>query len=85
MTLAIAHLDGKVPVLDAFRERRPPFSPKQVASRGVCRSLEVLPLHHGCGRPIRGPVSARAFRDHGITYQLADQTKSDLYLNLLPC
>src|SRR5262249_52184099 len=43
MTLAIAHKEGDVAILDALRERRPPFSPEAVVAdfADVLRSYRV--------------------------------------------
>ena len=35
MTLAIAHVEGEIAVLDLVRERRPPFSPADVVDEFV--------------------------------------------------
>jgi hypothetical protein len=83
MTLAVAHLDGKTAVLDAVRERRPPFSPKQVAEEFVLL-LKSYRLASVTGDRYGGEWPRERFRDHGIHYQLANKSKNDLYLNLLP-
>jgi hypothetical protein len=83
MTLAIAHADGELVILDAVREVRPPFDPERVvadfayllSSYGV---LTVSGDRYG-GEWVRAP-----FRDHGISYELADKPKSELYRDLLP-
>jgi hypothetical protein len=53
ITLAIAHRDkdGRV-IVDAIRERRPPFSPDEVA--GICRAFEGLPASPGQRRSLCG-------------------------------
>ena len=50
MTLAIAHRDSvtKRVVLDAVRERRPPFSPDQVAKE-FCDLLRTYRIHRVVG------------------------------------
>jgi hypothetical protein len=83
MTLAIAHRDKDVAVLDCVRERRAPFSPDDV----VTEFANVL-SSYGIGE-IRGDrYSAEwcreRFRVHRITYRASDLTKSDLYLSMLP-
>jgi hypothetical protein len=83
MTLAIAHREKDVAVLDCVRERRAPFSPDDV----VTEFANVL-SSYGVGE-IRGDrYSAEwcreRFRVHRIAYRASDLTKSDLYLSMLP-
>ncbi len=84
MTLAIAHLEkGGRAILDAVRERRPPFSPAAVVEdfAAVLKSYRVSKVvgdHYG-GEFVREP-----FRSHGLTYELASQPKSDFYRDMLP-
>jgi len=78
--LAIAHrLDEQI-FIDAVREVRPPFSPA-----GVIDDFSVL-LHSYHITRVRGDRYAGEFpfRQHGISYELAKQVKSDLYRDLLP-
>jgi hypothetical protein len=84
MTLAIAHRGERDRViLDAVRERRPPFSPDDVV-------LEFVPLLKSYNiQTVRsdryaGEGPRERFRVHGITYEVAEQSKSDLYRDLLP-
>jgi hypothetical protein len=84
MTLAISHKDktGRV-VLDCVRERRPPFSPTSVVAEfsDVLNSYSIRKVtgDHWGGEFVREP-----FRLQGITYELAEQPKSDYYRDLLP-
>jgi hypothetical protein len=84
MTLAIAHRGERDRViLDAVRERRAPFAPDDVV-------LEFVPLLKSYNvQTVRGDRYAgewprERFRLYGITYEVAEQTKSDLYRDLLP-
>ena len=43
MTLAIAHMEGKTQILDALRERKPPFSPE-----GVVEEFAALLRQYRC-------------------------------------
>ena len=84
MTLAIAHRDKNgIVILDAIRERRPPFSPEAVVGEfaTVCKAYGVTKIvgDHWGGEFVREP-----FRKHGITYELAEKPKSDFYSELLP-
>jgi hypothetical protein len=84
MTLAIVHIEGGTrAVLDAVRERRPPFSPDDVV-----QEFATLLKSYGV-RTIRGDRYAgewprERFRVHGIEYQVAPSPKSDIYRDLLP-
>ena len=83
MTLAIAHREGGVVVLDAVRERAPPFSPADVVEE-----FELLLRSYG----VRELVSDRyggewvtsAFRARRIRCEPSPKAKSDLYRDLLP-
>ena len=83
MTLAIAHREDDVAVLDAVRERRPPFSPENVV-------LEFSTLLRSYGvRWVRGDRYAgewprERFREHGIIYEVSDRSKSEIYRDVLP-
>ena len=85
MTLAVAHMDRvtKRVVLDAVRERRPPFSPDQVAKEftELLRSYRVRTV---TGDRYGGEWPRERFRAHGIAYALAEKPKSDIYGALLP-
>ena len=85
MTLAIAHRDSvtKRVVLDAVRERRPPFSPDQVAKE-FCDLLRTYRIHRVVGDRYGGEWPRERFRVHGIQYELSEQPKSDIYGALLP-
>ena len=83
MTLAIAHNEGGVGVLDAVRERRPPFSPEAV----VEEFSELIRSYHSSsvmGDRYAGEWPRERFREHGIHYRVADRTKSQYYSALLP-
>ncbi len=83
-TLAVAHLDkGRMKVvLDRVLEEVPPFSPDEV----VKRFTDVL-KHYGISRVIgdryAGEWPRERFRAHGIAYEVSEQTRSELYLNML--
>jgi hypothetical protein len=84
MTLAIAHRDkDNRAILDAVRSRRPPFSPDDVVLEfaGLLKSYH---LHKCTGDRYGGEWPRERFRVHGITYDLAEKTKSDIYRDCLP-
>ncbi len=85
MTLAIAHLDGqsgKV-ILDAVRERKPPFSPEDVV-REFTETLKSYRVSSVTGDRYGGEWPAERFREHRIVYEPSPVPKSDLYRELLP-
>ena len=86
MTMAIAYKtpkpDEQIKVV-AVREARPPFSPSAVVDDFAAllqryRISKVVGDHYG-GEFVKEP-----FRQHGISYEVAKQAKSDLYRDLLP-
>jgi hypothetical protein len=83
MTLAVAHLDADMPTLDALREVRPPFSPESVVTE-FAALLKTYNLKTVIGDRYAGEWPRERFREHGITYQISDRAKSDLYRDLLP-
>jgi hypothetical protein len=86
-TLAIGHLETSdstdCVVIDAVRERRPPFSPEQVVE-----DFSSLLLSYRCSRVVgdryAGEWPREQFRNHGVAYEPAAKPKSDLYRDLLP-
>ncbi len=91
MTLAISHQDrakvgnkaGNKAVLDLVRERKPPFSPEQVAA-DFAADLKRYGIARVQGDRYGGEWPREQFRKHGIEYQPAGKSKSDLYAELLP-
>ena len=83
MTLAIAHSEKGIAVLDAIRERIPPFSPKQVVKE-FCELLKGYRVTHVHGDRYGGEWPREVFKDNGVQYRTSDKTKSDLYIGLLP-
>lgn len=82
-TLAIAHNEKDLAVLDAVREVRPPFSPEGVVAEfaALLKSYRVTKIN---GDRYAGEWPRERFKVHGITYEPAPQAKSDLYRDLLP-
>lgn len=84
MTLAIGHKDGAGrAVLDAVRVRRPPFSPESVVSE-YALLLKSYCVSEVSGDRYAGEWPRERFRQHGIAYEPAAKTRSELYLELLP-
>lgn len=83
MTLAIAHTERGVAVLDALRERKPPFSPEDVVQE-FAATLKAYGLREVTGDRYAGEWPRERFREAGITYQLSERTKGTIYLDALP-
>lgn len=83
MTLAIAHSSGKEAVLDAIREKKPPFSPEAVVA-DFCDLLKRYGISKVTGDRYGGEWPREVFRNHGVTYEPASRPRSELYGDLLP-
>jgi len=83
MTLAVAHQQGEVVVLDCIREVRPPFSPDQ-----ICAEFAELLGRYGIAEVVGdrygGEWPRERFAAHGVTYTPSELVKSALYTELLP-
>lgn len=82
-TLAIAHREGDCGVLDAVRERKPPFSPDGVVTE-FAELLKAYGLHSVTGDRYGGEWPRERFRVAGISYEPSERTKSEIYQGLLP-
>jgi hypothetical protein len=84
-TLAISHRDyrNNVVVIDCVRERRPPFSPEAVVAEFavLCKSYRITRV---TGDRYAGEFPRELFRKLNISYDLAKQTKSELFRDFLP-
>ncbi len=78
MTLAIAHAEGDLAVLDAVREVRPPFSPDDVVQDFV-ELLRTYGITTVVGDRYGGDWPASRFMVHGVEYEPSALTKSDIY------
>jgi len=83
MTLAIIHKEGKVIVLDAMRESKPPFSPEAVVAE-FAELMRKYRIAQVFGDRYAGEWPREQFRHYGINYEPADKSKSDIYIDLLP-
>lgn len=83
MTLAIAHSAGDQVILDAVRERKPPFSPEEVVA-DFATLLQAYGVSTVTGDRYGGEWPREAFRRKRISYQLAPKSRSELYRDLLP-
>jgi hypothetical protein len=83
MTMAIAHREDDTGVLDLVCERKPPFSPVAV----VTEFAEILARYGLCsvtGDRWGGEFVREQFKDRGVSYEISERTKSDIYRELLP-
>jgi hypothetical protein len=83
MSLAIGHRENDIVVVDALREIKPPFSPKSVVGEfsALLKSYRVSKI---TGDRYAGEWPRERFRGHGISYEPAQKSKSDIYRDLLP-
>jgi hypothetical protein len=78
MTLAIGHAEDGAAVIDALRERRPPFSPESVVAE-FAQVLKSYGLASVRGDKYGGAWPSERFAKHGIEYRPARAAKSELY------
>ena len=83
MTLAIGHREGDNVIIDALRERKPPFSPDDVVSE-FSDLLKTYKVSKVSGDKYAGLWPTERFKAHDISYEPAEKPKSDLYRDLLP-
>lgn len=87
MTLAIGHHEGDaddgLTVVDATREVKPPFSPEAVVKE-FCGLLKLYGVTSVTGDRYAGEWAREPFRKHGISYEVSEKAKSDLYRDMLP-
>src|SRR6266542_3148217 len=84
-TLAIAHqnYDSDRVVLDAVRATRPPFDPEEVVKE-YCLFLKLHGISNVVGDNYAGEWPVAEFAKNGIGYELSENTKSGLYLAMIP-
>lgn len=83
MTMAIAHMERDVAVLDLVREVKPPFSPTAVVGQ-FCEVLDAYKLKVVTGDRFAGDFCAEQFRLRGVAYHSSERNKSEIYVELLP-
>ena len=83
MTLANAHREGERAVRDAVRERRALFSPEAV-TKEFADLIKLYGLSSVEGDRYGGEWPREAFRKNRINYLLAEKTRSELYLAMVP-
>jgi hypothetical protein len=85
MTLCISHrrsTDGCI-IIDAIRERKPPFSPQDVVLE-FTDLLKAYGVRTVIGDRFGGEWPRERFRLAGINYELSDKPKSAIYQDCLP-
>lgn len=70
-------------VLDAIRERRPPFSPEQVVTE-FAELLKSYRVSSVSGDRYAGEWPREQFRKQGILYNPNERNKSEIYSATLP-
>jgi len=83
MTLAIAHAESGRVLLDAVRERVPPFSPENVVTDYV-DLLHRYRVNEVVGDRYAGEWPREQFRKNNIAYTVGEKVRSDLYRDMLP-
>ena len=83
MTLAIGHREAGRAVLDATRERKPPFSPEAVVLEFV-ELLRAYQISEVTGDRYAGDWVREPFRKLGVAYHVSAKVRSDLYRDMLP-
>lgn len=82
-TVCVAHREGDRGVLDAIRERRPPFSPDDVTAEfaTLLKRYNICEVH---GDRYGGEFPRELFKQQGIRYEVSEKSKSSIYQELLP-
>ena len=70
-------------VVDCIREVKPPLSPENVIAEFVS-VLKSYHCHKDTGDRYGGEFPREQFRKRGITYNVSDRVKSDIYVDFLP-
>jgi hypothetical protein len=83
MTLAIAHREGNMAILDVLRCAKPPFDPDEVCKE-FARAIRPYNLVTVRGDRYAGTWPASRFAAHGVTYEPVERTKSEIYQQALP-
>jgi hypothetical protein len=84
MTVAIGHIEGRVAIIDAIRERKPPFSPESTVAEFSELLKQRYRISNVVGDAYGGIWPREKFEQHGVSYIVANKNRSELYLALLP-
>jgi hypothetical protein len=83
MTMAIAHCEEGITVLDVVREVAPPFNPSEVVDQ-FCKTMKEYGISRCVGDRYAVEWVVSAFSACGVSYEHSEQNKSELYGSLLP-
>lgn len=81
-TVAIGHREKSRTVVDVLRAWTPPLNPAGVVDE-LCELLRFYGCRRVVGDRYAGEWPREQFRSRGVTYDVAEQPKSELYLSLL--
>ena len=83
MTLGVSHKSGNTAILDLLREVKPPFSPEAIAEEfsDVLKTYRITKVFSDA---YAGDWPREQFRKHGVNVELSANSRSELYLALLP-
>ncbi len=81
--LCIAHAEDRKVIVDAIRERVPPFSPEAVVAE-YAGLLKTYGIREVAGDRYAGEWPRERFREHGVEYIASTKSASDLYREALP-
>lgn len=82
-TLAIGHVDDRIPILDVIREKKPPFSPRAVIEE-YCELLKQYSIRKVTADRFAAEFAVEAFKEHQITLEHSLKPKSQIYSEFLP-
>lgn len=82
-TLAIGHVEDKLPTLDVIREKKPPFSPRAIIEE-YCELLKQYGIRKLTADRFAAEFAVEAFKEHGITLEHSLKPKSQIYSEFLP-
>jgi hypothetical protein len=83
MTIAIAHREKDIAVLDMIREAKPPFNPSEVTEQ-FCAELRRYGIRYAKSDRYGAGWVAEQFAKNGVTTVPSDKDKSSIYNNLVP-
>jgi hypothetical protein len=82
MTISVSHKEQDRVIIDASREKRPPFSPESTVEE-FADLLKAYRIYKVTGDRYGGEFCREPFRRHGIDYKVSEKTKSEIYVNFL--
>ena len=83
MTMAIAHVEHGIAVLDVVREVIPPFNPSEVVDQFTAL-MKQYRINRCIGDRYAMTWIVEAFAQCGVTYEHSEENKSQLYGSFLP-